>query len=859
MAPQVRTFTTNIEGLEVEVGTGLLAQNADASCTIRIGDTMLLATVCDGEPRPGIDFFPLTVDYEERMYAIGKIPGSFFRREGRPGTEATLAARMTDRPIRPLFPKGYRREVQVVLTLMSSDRQNPGDAWGTTAASIVLGMSKIPFSGPVSSVRVARIDGEFRAFPTYEEIAAAELDITVAATEHSVVMIEAGASGVPESIVLEAIAYANGIIQQLNDLQKEIIAAINEPKLTYEAPAGTSEVLRQQVEKFLAGRDQQMLDAVKAEGSRGIDELTRGALEALTAAGVDPLPSSRDVQAAIDTYVKPFVRKRILDENKRPDDRAGDEIRELTAMVGLLPRAHGSGLFQRGQTQVLSVATLGPMADRQRLDNISPEPFKRWMHHYNFPPFSVGEARPLRGAGRREIGHGMLGERAIEPVLPSVEDFPYTLRCVSDVLSSNGSTSMASICGSVLALMDAGVPISAPVAGIAMGLVADTNGDNYRVLTDIAGIEDAFGDMDFKVAGTAEGITALQMDIKLQRLPAGLLEAALEQARVARMAILAKMHEAIAEPRNELSPYAPRTEVIKIDREKIGAVIGPGGRVIRGMVEATGATIDVEDDGTIRVGGSDPEGVRRALDMIRGLTKEVQIGEVYEGPVTRIMTFGAFVEILPGKDGLVHISELAQERVNRVEDVVQIGDVVKVLVVEIDNLGRINLSRRALLEGGEGADGRVGMGDMGEPEEVQQFEFDEDEIPRRPMPGDMPRPMVGSRPSGGYGGGGGNRGPRPGGGGGGGGYGGGGGNRGPRPGGGGGGGGGGYGGGAPQGGDRPQGGGNGGGFGSGGGYGRGRGPQGDGGGNAGNSGNGGGDDRPSGPPAQRPPSGGRRW
>ena len=854
MIQEARTFTTTIEGIPFEVGTGLLAQNADASCTIRYGDTILLATVCDGDPRPGIDFFPLTVDFEERMYAIGKIPGSFFRREGRPGNEATLAARMTDRPIRPLFPKGYRREVQVVLTLLSSDRQNPADVFGTTAASIVLGMSKIPFNGPVSSVRVVRIDGRFKALPTYEEIEAADLDLTVAGTEQSVVMVEAGASGVTEAVVLEAIDYGMKVIQQLNALQKEIVAAINHPKLTFEAPVGVDPALQALVTAALAGRDQEMLDAVNQEGSRGIDTLTKEVIAHIVAGGGEA-PPSREVQAAIDGVVKPFVRKRIVEDDKRSDNRGHDQIRELRAMVGLLPRAHGSGLFQRGETQVLTVATLGPMADRQRLDNISPTQFKRWMHHYNFPPFSVGEARPLRGAGRREIGHGLLGERALEPVLPSVADFPYTLRCVSDVLSSNGSTSMASVCGSTLSLMDAGVPISAPVAGVAMGLITDyADPTKYRVLTDIAGIEDAYGDMDFKVAGTAEGITAMQMDIKLQQLPAGLLAAALEQARTARLRILDVMLATIAEPRSEMSPYAPRTEVIKIDREKIGAVIGPGGRVIRGMVEATGATIDVEDDGTIRVGGVDPDGVRRAIEMIRGLTKEVTVGEQYEGPVTRIMTFGAFVEILPGKEGLVHISELAEERVNRVEDVVNVGDRVKVLVVEVDNLGRINLSRRALLGGG---DGHVGMGGDGlqQPQQPEFEDFDETEIPRRPTMTDTgPRTAVGSsgrppasasrggRPGGGYGGGGGGRpqGSQPGGGGGG------------RPGGGGGG--------RPGGGGGGRPGGGGGGFGSGGGYGGGRSAGSEGGsGGAGNSGGDGGGNAGGQPPAPRPPAGGRRW
>ncbi len=749
MTSQPRTFTREIEGVTFEVSTGLLAQNADASCTIRRGDTLLLATVCDGDPRPGIDFFPLTVDFEERMYAIGKIPGSFFRREGRPGGEATLAARMTDRPIRPLFPKGYRREVQVVLTLLSSDRENPADVFGTTAASIVLAMSKIPFAGPVSSVRVARIEGEFKAFPTYDDIDAADLDLIVAGTEHSVVMIEAGAKEVDEADVIEAIGYAMGVIQQLNDLQREIVAALGQPKMEFEPGTGIDEGLQQQVRDILMAREQRMLEAVRMEGSHGIGTLTTEVLEAM--GGGEEL-DRRAVQSAIEAVIKPFVRRRILDDDLRTDDRAASQIRELTAMVGLLPRAHGSGLFQRGQTQVLTAATLGPLADRQRLDNISPDQFKRYMHHYNFPPFSVGEARPLRGAGRREIGHGLLAERALEPVIPSAEDFPYALRCVSDVLMSNGSSSMASVCGSTLALMDAGVPISAPVAGVAMGLITDESGERYRVLTDIAGIEDAYGDMDFKVAGTATGITAMQLDTKLQRLPADMLETVFRDAKAARETILAAMAAAITEPRDELSQYAPRTETIKIDREKIGAVIGPGGRVIRGMVEETGATIDVEDDGTVRVGGSDPEGVRRAIEMIRGLTKEVQIGEQYEGTVTRIMTFGAFVEILPGKEGLVHISELAEHRVNRVEDEVQVGDRVKVLVVEIDNLGRINLSRRALLEGG---DGHVGMAEGGAPP-ADEDDFDEDEIPRRPAPGEAPRGVMsgtgaagGPRPGGG--------------------------------------------------------------------------------------------------------------
>jgi polyribonucleotide nucleotidyltransferase len=832
---QPRTFTREIEGLTYEVGTGLLALNADASCTIRYGDTVLLATVCDGDPRPGIDFFPLTVDFEERMYAIGKIPGSFFRREGRPGNEATLAARMTDRPIRPLFPKGYRREVQVVLTLLSSDRSNPADVLGTTAASLVLGMSQIPFNGPVSSVRVARVDGRLKAFPTYEELETSDLDLIVAGTEHSIVMVEAGASEVPEADVLAALDYAQGVIAQLNALQREVFAAISQTKLAFDPPAEPDPALAGRIRDFLGAREQQMLDAVKEEGSRGLDALANELLAELA----DDTLDRRAVLPLIEAVIKPFVRRRILDQGIRTDGRGTDQIRELSSMVGLLPRTHGSGLFRRGQTQVLTAATLGPLADRQRLDSIAPVQFKRWMHHYNFPPFSVGEARPLRGAGRREIGHGLLAERALLPVLPSAEDFPYALRCVSDVLMSNGSSSMASVCGSTLALMDAGVPISAPVGGIAMGLVSDDATGAFKVLTDIAGIEDAYGDMDFKVAGTAQGITALQMDIKLQRLPAGLFQAALEQARLARLQVLASMAQAIATPRDELSPYAPRTEIIKIDREKIGSVIGPGGRIIRGMVEETGATIDVEDDGTIRVGGVDPQGVRRAIEMIRGLTKEVEVGEQYEGPVTRIMTFGAFVELLPGKEGLVHISELAHERVGRVEDVVKLGDRVRVLVVEIDNLGRVNLSRRALLEGPDGAAPEVERA-----RDEDEEEFDEEAIPRRPAPGaQAPRSAVAGTGAarGGFGG----RGR---------GAGGGGGRGGGRPQGGGGGGRGGQGGGGY--GRRPDGGsgGGGGGFGSGGGYGGGRGrPAGDGGGAPGGEG-----ERSAPPPPPRP-QGGRRW
>ena len=596
MTIEPRSFSREVAGKRIEIETGLLAQQATASCTIRLGDTILLVTLADGEPRAGIDFFPLTVDFEERMYAIGKIPGSFFRREGRPGTDATLAARMTDRPIRPLFPKGYRREIHLVCTVLSADRENPADALATTGASTVLTASTVPFEGPVSSVRIGRVDGELVLFPTYQQLEESDLDLTVAGTDASVVMLEAGASEVPEDDLIEAIDFGMEAVRELNALQAEVVAAVGAEKTPFE-PAPGDEELAGAVREALAGRDQELLDAVKAEGWRGIDALGQDVFEALgqEESGYE----ARAVRAATEAALKEFVRARVLRENRRADDRPEDEIRTLTSRVGVLPRAHGSGLFSRGETQVLSVATLGSPGDKQRLDTIAPVEHKSYLHHYNFPPFSVGEARPLRSPGRREIGHGALAERAIEPVLPSQEDFPYTIRVVSDVLASNGSTSQASVCGSTLALMDAGVPIAAPVAGIAMGLVSTPDGSDYRILTDIAGIEDAFGDMDFKVAGTARGITAVQLDIKLQRLPDDFLHRVFERARSARLEILEVMGGAISEPRGEMSPYAPAIRSVQIDPEKIGAVIGPGGKVIRGMEEETGASISVEADGTV--------------------------------------------------------------------------------------------------------------------------------------------------------------------------------------------------------------------------------------------------------------------
>ncbi|HJM74976.1 MAG TPA: polyribonucleotide nucleotidyltransferase, partial [Dehalococcoidia bacterium] len=775
-----QVFSREIEGQTLEIATGLLAQNAAASCTIRYGDMMILATVCDDVAREGIEFLPLTVDFEERMYAIGKIPGSFFRREGRPANDATLAARMTDRPIRPLFPKGFRREIQVVMTLLSSDRNIPADVFGTTGASLVLGMSHIPFAGPVSSVRVSIVDGDPKAFPTYEEMEESDLDLIVAGTEESIVMIEAGANEVPEADVIQAIEYAKGVLETLNDLQREVHDALGVENMDFEPVTSDTAVLAK-IEAALEGEGERILNSIKDEGFRGVNELGRW----VTAQIDDDEIDYKAVRSVIEDVLKAYVRKRVLDENKRADDRAEDQVRDLTAMVGLIPRGHGSGLFQRGGTQVLSVATLGAIGDRQRLDNIHPTEFKSYMHHYNFPPYSVGEARFMRGPGRREIGHGLLAERALEPVLPEFDDFPYTMRVVSDTLMSNGSSSMASVCGSTLALMDAGVPISAPVAGIAMGLITDSESDNYRVLTDIAGIEDAFGDMDFKVAGTEAGVTAIQLDTKLKSLPGDLLDAVFERAREARMQILEVMADALPEPREAVGQYAPKIVTLKINPEKIGTVIGPGGKVIKRIQSETGASIDIEDDGSVFIGGADADSVDQAVDWVNGLTKEIEVGEVYEGPVTRILNFGAFVEILPGKDGLVHISELEHGRVESVEDVLDVGDMVKVKVIEIDSLGRVNLSRAALLEGGD--DGRE---DSLDDENADEEDFDEDDIPRI---GSVSTESAGSVRRGGGGGrrgGGGGRGGR-GGGGGRGGRGGGGGGRGGRGGGGGGGGGGG--------------------------------------------------------------------
>ncbi|MFZ5827200.1 MAG: polyribonucleotide nucleotidyltransferase [Bacillota bacterium] len=689
--------------------TGRLAKQASGAVLVRYGDSVVLASVVgSASPREGIDFFPLTVDYEERLYAVGKIPGNWFRREGRPTTKAILWCRLTDRPIRPLFPEGYRNDVQIVCNILSVDPDQPVEIMGMIGASAALTISDIPFQGPIGAVIIGRINGEFIVNPTTEQAEQSDMHLVVAATEQAVLMVEAGAKEVPEDVMLEAILYGHDVIKST------IIPTI----LKMQAEVGKP---KREVTLFLPPPD--LEQAVRAaatvrlrEAVRNPDKLARE--EAVAAVGADvqeqlaeQFPDSgKKISSILKTILKEEVRRAIIDQGIRPDGRGLAEIRPVSCDIDLLPRPHGSGLFQRGQTQVLSIVTLGTMGDVQRLDDLTLEEEKRYLHHYNFPPFSVGEARPMRGPGRREIGHGALAERALEPVIPPEEEFPYTIRVVSEVLESNGSTSMGSVCGSTLALMAAGVPIKAPVAGVAMGLVEDPETGKYAVLSDIQGIEDALGDMDFKVAGTAKGVTALQMDMKISGTGRDILGKALSQAYEGRMHILEKMLETISEPRKEMSPYAPRIIIMKIHPDKIRDVIGKGGSTINKIVESTKVgnvkvDINIEDDGTIHIASINEEAGRKAVMMIEAITKDPEPGMIYVGKVTRLMNFGAFVEILPGKEGLVHISQLAEERVGKVEDVVNVGDEIMVKLTEIDKLGRINLSRKEALRDQKRAQG----------------------------------------------------------------------------------------------------------------------------------------------------------
>ena len=668
--------------------TGKLAFQAHGSVVLTYGETVLLATAVMAEkPRADIDFLPLTVEYEERLYSAGKIPGSFFRREGRPGQEAILSARLTDRSIRPLFPKGLHNEIQVILTVLSTDQQNPPEILGMIGASAALSLSHLPFAGPIGACRVSYNDGGFIVNPTYDEIAAGRLNMVVASTRDAIMMVEAGSYEVSEEVILEGISKAFEANRLTIDLIDELVGQVGKPKYEVEDDAAEAERLDSQIKAIANGRVTEILEqnSFKAERDEGLDRI-----EEEVAAQLGEEFSRNRIAEGFKNVVKGEVRRRILDLGVRPDGRGPAEIRPISCEVGVLPRTHGSGLFTRGQTQVLSAATLGPLSMKQTLDTLSPDGTKQFMHHYNFPPYSVGEARRVGSPGRREIGHGALAERAILSALPAENDFPYTIRVVSEVLASNGSTSMGSVCGSSMALMDAGVPLKAPVAGIAMGLVTDKDG-RYAVLSDIQGIEDFLGDMDFKVAGTAAGINALQMDIKLKGLDENILRQALEQARQGRLHILDKMAQAIQEARSEMSPYAPKTVRIQIPVEKIGAVIGPGGRVIRGIIEETGCSIDVADDGGVTISSSEQAMLDLARSKIDGLTRELVVGDILTGKVTRLANFGAFVELLPGKDGLVRNEDMGD-----MADDLQLGQEVTVMVREIDAMGRVNASRRAL-------------------------------------------------------------------------------------------------------------------------------------------------------------------
>ncbi|HLR63852.1 MAG TPA: polyribonucleotide nucleotidyltransferase [Pseudogracilibacillus sp.] len=687
-------FQTEINGKDLIVEIGELAKQANGACMVHYGDTSVLATVTASKEPKDLPFFPLTVNYEERLYAVGKIPGGFIKREGRPSEKAVLASRLIDRPIRPLFPEGFRNEVQVITQVMSVDQDCSSEFAAMLGASVALSVSDIPFDGPIAGVNVGRVDGEFIINPSIEQQEASDLELTVAGPKGAINMVEAGAEELPEDTMLEAIMFAHEEIERLIAFQEEMVEKLAVEKSEIKVFEVDADI-RTQVE---AEAKEDLLAAIqthdKLEREEKIDAVKAAIVEKYEADEAEDTVISQ-VKTVLEDIVKDEVRRLITEDKVRPDGRGVEEIRPLTSRVGVLPRTHGSGLFTRGQTQVLSVATLGALGDVQILDGLDLEESKRFMHHYNFPQYSVGETGPIRGPGRREIGHGALGERALEKVIPDEETFPYTIRVVSEVLESNGSSSQASICASSLAMMHAGVPIKAPVAGIAMGLVK--TGDNYSILSDIQGMEDALGDMDFKVAGTEKGITALQMDIKIDGLSEDILKESLEQARIGRLHILDHMNEIISEPNEELSPYAPKIVTFKINPDKIRDVIGPSGKQINEIIDETGVKIDIEQDGTVYIGSTDTDMIAQAKATIEDIVREVEVGEIYLGKVKRIEKFGAFVELFKGKDGLVHISQLQEERTNKVEDVVAIGDEIIVKVKEIDKQGRVNLSRKAAL------------------------------------------------------------------------------------------------------------------------------------------------------------------
>ncbi|MCM3272057.1 polyribonucleotide nucleotidyltransferase [Paenibacillus elgii] len=685
----------DLGGRPLILETGRLAKQANGAVVARYGETVVLCTVTASAEPKDLDFFPLTVNYEERLYSVGKIPGGFIKREGRPSEKAILSSRLTDRPIRPLFPEGFRNDVQIVAIVMSVDQECAPEIAAMIGTSAALSISDVPFNGPVGGVIVGRVDGQFVINPTLEQSEKSDIHLVVAGTKDAIMMVEAGAEEVPEEVMLEAIMFGHDEIRKIVAVQEQFVQEVGKPKMEVKLHSVDSDV-NQAVREFAQAR---LVEAVKIPEKHArqdaIDAINSEAKEHFAAVYAETPEKMADVKETLYDIVKEEVRRLITHDKVRPDGRGLDEIRPIECDINLLPRTHGSGLFTRGQTQALSICTLGALGDVQILDGLDLEESKRFMHHYNFPPFSVGEARPLRAPGRREIGHGALGERALEPVIPSEVDFPYTIRLVSEVLESNGSTSQASICASTLAMMDAGVPIKAPVAGVAMGLIKD--GEHYSILTDIQGMEDHLGDMDFKVAGTAKGVTALQMDIKIDGIDRAILTDALEQAKKGRMHILNKMLDRISQPKSDLSPYAPKIVTMQINPDKIRDVIGAGGKIINKIIEETGVKIDIEQDGRVFIASSNSEMNEKARQIIEGIVREVIVGETYLGTVKRIEKFGAFVEILPGKEGLVHISQLSTERVGKVEDVVKIGDTITVKVTEIDNQGRVNLSRKAVL------------------------------------------------------------------------------------------------------------------------------------------------------------------
>ena len=692
----MHSYSIELGGRTLTMEIGKIAKQANGAVLVRYGDTaVVVAATGTKTPREGVDFFPLTVDFEEKMYAVGKIPGGFIKREGRPAETAILTSRLIDRPIRPMFSEGYHNDVQIVATAVSVDPDNAPDIPAMIGASCALSISDIPFEGPIAGVRVGMIDGQYIINPTIEQAKVSRLNLAVAGTKDAILMVEAGAKEISEDEMLDAIWFGHEEIKKLVEWQEKIMAEVGKPKMevpVYEPPAElAAEIEAYGAEQLKAA----LMDANKLEREENVARIKAEIADAFMEKYPD---NAKDVAYITQKLVKKIVRRTISVDKIRPDGRALDEVRPVTCEVGLLARPHGSALFTRGQTQILNVLALAPLSEAQTLDGLGVELTKRYIHHYNFPPYSVGETKPLRSPGRREIGHGALAERALLPVIPSEEEFPYAIRLVSETLESNGSSSMGSVCASTLSLMDAGVPIKAPVAGVAMGLVKD--GDYFTILTDIQGLEDALGDMDFKVAGTKNGITAIQMDIKIDGINKEIFKQALAQAKRGREHIMGIMLDCISEPRKELSKYAPKITTIHVDPEKISKIIGPGGKTIKKIVEETGAKIDIEEDGRVYIAAVNSEEAAKAIDMINGITAEAEVGKVYTGKVTRLMAFGAFVEILPGKEGLVHISQLSTERVNKVEDVVSVGDEIVVKVTEIDQKGRINLSRKAVLAGG---------------------------------------------------------------------------------------------------------------------------------------------------------------